>query len=182
VIARQQQGPPCQLRMAGKHREELGPFGRPPGIGCIAANEDEVSGPLRVDGIEARQHPCQPFVAALARPPALDAEAVTLADDMEVPTRTPARSLVTAGSREPSTKTRMNRWESVQVLASSAKVMPPEADPLGAASTFVATVDKTGGPPSIERTPVPSIHRLLEVGATPRRPGSRSAFSRHGMQ
>ena len=84
VIARQQQGPPCQLRMPGKRRKELGPFRRPPGIGDVACYEDKVERLPGMDGVEPGQYTCQPFVAARAGPSALDAEAVALADHVQV--------------------------------------------------------------------------------------------------
>ena len=39
--------------------------------------------------------------------------------------------------------------------ASSAIVRPPDADPVSAASTLVATASETSGPPSIDEHPVP---------------------------
>ena len=70
--------------MAGEDVEELGPFGRAPGVGHVPGDEDEVERPGGVLGLEASHDPPQPLVAARAAPPALDPEAVALADDMDV--------------------------------------------------------------------------------------------------
>ena len=84
MIARQQERSLRQLRMLGQRRQELGPFRRAASIGDVAGNEDEVEWLLGVDRLKPGQHPRQPLVAARAGPAALDAEAVTLTDDVQV--------------------------------------------------------------------------------------------------
>ena len=70
--------------MASEDVEELGPFGRAPGVGHVPGDEDKVEGPGGVLGLEASHHPLHALVAARPAPPALDAKAITLADDMDV--------------------------------------------------------------------------------------------------
>ncbi len=70
--------------MAGENVEELGPFGRAPGVGHVPGDENEVQRPGGVLGLKASHDPPHPLVAARAAPPALDPEAITLADDMDV--------------------------------------------------------------------------------------------------
>ena len=70
--------------MAGENVEELGPFGRAPGVGHVPGDEDEVQRPGGVLGLEASHDPPHALVAARPAPPALDPEAIALADDMDV--------------------------------------------------------------------------------------------------
>ena len=70
--------------MAGENVEEFGPFARAPGVGHVPGDEDEVQRPGGVLGLEASHDPPHALVAARPAPPALDPEAITLADDMDV--------------------------------------------------------------------------------------------------
>ena len=70
--------------MALQRIEELGPFGRAAGIGHVTGDQHGIE---RLPGMDRRQplqHQAEPVIAARTGAPALDAEAVTLADDMDV--------------------------------------------------------------------------------------------------
>ena len=84
VIAGQDEGPLGQRGMARQRVEELGPFGRPAGIGHVAGDQDEVERVLRMDLAEPIENLGEPLIAAWAGTAALDPEAVALADDMDV--------------------------------------------------------------------------------------------------
>ena len=70
--------------MAGENIEEFGPFGRASGVGHVAGDQDQVQRPGGVLGLEAGHDPSHALVAARPAPPALDAKAIALADDMDV--------------------------------------------------------------------------------------------------
>ena len=70
--------------MRGHGVKELGPFGGAAGVGHVAGDEDEIDRDLGVDRFELGEQPLQPLIAARARSSALDAEAVALADGMDV--------------------------------------------------------------------------------------------------
>ena len=70
--------------MLCRELEELGPFGRAPGIGDVAADEDEVERLCRMDFVELRQHAPEPLIAARSAAAAFDAKAEALADHMDV--------------------------------------------------------------------------------------------------
>src|ERR1700727_977768 len=70
--------------MAGEDVEEFGPFARAPGVGHIPGDKDKVQRPGGVLGLKAAHDPSHALVAARPAPPALDPEAITLADDMDV--------------------------------------------------------------------------------------------------
>src|SRR5262249_38039044 len=64
--------------------EKLGPFGANPGIGHIAGEHNVIQRLARVDRIELPEQPLEALIAARAQPPALETEAVALADHMNV--------------------------------------------------------------------------------------------------
>ncbi len=70
--------------MAGENVEEFGPFARAPGVGHVPGDENEVERPGGVLGLKPSHDPSQALVAARPAPPALDAKAIALADDMDV--------------------------------------------------------------------------------------------------
>ena len=70
--------------MTAKNVEEFGPFARAAGVGHVPGDEDKVQRPGGVLGLEPSHDPPHARVAARAAPPALDPEAITLADDMDV--------------------------------------------------------------------------------------------------
>ena len=85
VVARQHQHPPRRAPDGGASASRNSAHSRRAArIGHVAGDEDDVERPLRVDVVQPRQHPAQPLVAARTGPPALDAKAVALADDVEV--------------------------------------------------------------------------------------------------
>ena len=84
MVARQNEHPVGKLRIAGENVEELGPFGRAPGVGHVPGDKNEVQRPGGVLGLEPSHDPSQALVAARAAPPALDPKAIALADDMDV--------------------------------------------------------------------------------------------------
>ena len=73
-----------QSRMARQRRKEFGPFGRTAGIGDIAGDQDMIERLLRMNGRKPFKNPRKPVVAAWPRPPAFDAKAILLADDMDI--------------------------------------------------------------------------------------------------
>src|SRR5260370_68429 len=71
-------------RISGKNAEEFGPLARAPGAGHAPGEEDKAARPRGVLRLEESHDAPHARVAARAAPPALDPEAVTLADDMDV--------------------------------------------------------------------------------------------------
>ena len=64
--------------------EELRPFRRTPGVGHVAGDEHEVERAAAWMAAMRAMTAVEPLIAARAAAPALDPEAVALADDMDV--------------------------------------------------------------------------------------------------
>src|SRR3984885_7585671 len=84
MIAWQNEDPVGEIRMAGENVEKFGPFARAPGVGHVPGDEDKVKRTSGVLGLEPSHDPPHARIAARPAPPALDPEAVKLADDMDV--------------------------------------------------------------------------------------------------
>ena len=84
VIAGKDQHLAHEFGVGRDHVEELGPFARDPGIGHIAADEDDVDRGLGVDLIELGENPFEAEIAARPQTPALEPEAIVGRDDVHV--------------------------------------------------------------------------------------------------
>src|ERR1700677_3495247 len=84
VIARKDKRPFGEIRMARENVEEFGPFAGAAGVGHVPGDENEIQRPSAVLGLEPSHDPSHALIAARAAPPALDPEAITLTDDMDV--------------------------------------------------------------------------------------------------
>ena len=84
VVARQDQHAFGEIGILGHDVEKLGPFGGDARVRHVAADEDEVERLRCVQGRQAIHRLDQAIVAARPGAPALDAETVALADDMDV--------------------------------------------------------------------------------------------------
>ena len=70
--------------MPRKIVEELGPFGGNSRIGHVAGEEDAIERLTHMGRLELSEQPLEPLIAARAEPPALQSEAVTLTDPMDI--------------------------------------------------------------------------------------------------
>ena len=70
--------------MGGERIEELGPLAGAAGVRRVAGDENRVERRRGVDVLELPQQPAEAIIALRARPAALDAEAIALADDVNV--------------------------------------------------------------------------------------------------
>ncbi len=84
VIARQNQNPLGKTRMLAERRQEFGPLRRAPGIGQVTGDENHVERLVGMKRIQLGKYPHQPFIAARPGASALDAEAVALADNVQI--------------------------------------------------------------------------------------------------
>ena len=84
VISRQHDHPFGKSGMTPDDVEKFGPLGRAAGIRQISGDEDEIQWLGQVRGLEAIQDLPQAIVAPRTTTPAFDAEAVALADHVEI--------------------------------------------------------------------------------------------------
>jgi hypothetical protein len=84
VVARHHQHDFCEPGMLRDSVEEFSPLGRQAGVGHVAGDQNGMERVTCVERLQPRKHLSQSLVAARTRSAALDPEAVTLADDVNV--------------------------------------------------------------------------------------------------
>src|SRR5690606_18039405 len=84
VITRHEKGPRSEMRMLCESRQELGPFRRATCIGRVPGDEHEIERLIAVNLSEAREYALEASIPARTRPTTLDAETVSLSDDVEI--------------------------------------------------------------------------------------------------
>src|SRR6185312_17314646 len=84
MVPRHDQDALGELRMAGEHVKELGPFRGPAGVGDVSADQNDIDGCLAVQRLELRKGTGHAAVAPRTRAAAFDAPAEALSDEMQV--------------------------------------------------------------------------------------------------